>query len=92
MSRTKKVFRLKKRGDVWYYKTEDMDNFKSTGLTSKEKAEKEVINLIKNNSMRIVKSITKQHRGIYEKKEKLLLMYSEISSMKAKLSKNQQGI
>ena len=52
MGRTRMLFRLKKRGDVWYYKTEDMDNFKSTGLTSKVKAEKEVMNLIKNDSVR----------------------------------------
>ena len=48
MGRTKMLFRLKKRGNVWYYKTEDMENFKSTGLTSKTKAEKEVMNFIKN--------------------------------------------
>ena len=52
MGRTKKLFKLKKRGDVWYYKTEDMDNFKSTGLTSKVKAEKEVMNLIKNDAVK----------------------------------------
>lgn len=52
MGRTKKLFRLKKRGDVWYYKIEDMGNFKSTRLTSKAKAEKEVMNLIKNDTVR----------------------------------------
>ena len=63
MGRTRMLFRLKKRGNVWYYKTEDMENFKSTGLTSKTKAEKEVMNFIKN--------------GIVEKKKLLFKEYAE---------------
>jgi integrase len=47
MGRLQKQFRLKKRGNYYYYKLPFEKSFHSTGLTSKVKAEQFVIDLIK---------------------------------------------
>ncbi len=48
MGRLKKPYCLKKKGDYWYYKIPPMTTYKSTGLTSKTKSEKYVLDLMKN--------------------------------------------
>ena len=48
MGRLKKPYCLKKKGDYWYYKIPPMTSYKSTGLTSKTKSEKYVLDLMKN--------------------------------------------
>lgn len=47
--RTCKPYRLKKKGSYWYYKTDTMRSFWTTGEKSKTKAERVVIDLIKSN-------------------------------------------
>ena len=47
MGREKKPYCIKKKGDYYYYKLPSMKNYKSTELKSETKAEKYVLDLIK---------------------------------------------
>ena len=46
MGRLKKSYCLKKKGDYWYYKIPPMTSYRTTGLTSKTRAEKFVLELM----------------------------------------------
>ena len=47
MGREKKPYCIKKKGDYYYYKLPSMKNYKSTELKSETKAEKYILELIK---------------------------------------------
>lgn len=63
--KTCKPYRLKKKGNYWYYKTETMKSFWTTGERTKTKAEQVVIGLIKSNKAGKTKYSFKEYSEPY---------------------------